>query len=328
MDGILNVATKIVAYGDSTTSSNPRLKYVDWMRNMTGIPVSNPQSKSYSIAPGGSKVVFDGTLSSSIDGTTAFSLALSTIDASRYRITHTGGTAPGFRTGRGLSLSGVAVTFAVNSNGTVTVSVPTGPDFAAVQVGDEIFVPHTTTGDTANVLSVLNAGHWQVLGKLSNTNITLVRPVGQDFEAISQTVTLTANSQIRAYSASGLQVGNSICITAGFSLSTRKTYKVTDVTDLFVEFVSTAALPSESGVTPGAAGMVFFSESKSFLYVEANQECVVRVNGDTGNFQQLSPSDPSDENSVAPYSRRGPTWSLTIVNISPLTLNATVIDCE
>lgn len=328
MNSILNVTTKIVAYSDNEVSSNPRLKTADWLRNQTGVPVTNPQSHAYSIVPGGSKTVFDGTLASTIDGTTAFSLALSTIESSTYRITHTGGTAPGFRTGRALALNGIAVTFTVNSNATVTVTVPAGPDFTNLQVGDDVFVPHTTTGDAANVLSVLNAGFWQVLGKASNTNVTLVRPAGQDFEAVTQTVTLTANSQIRGFSAAGLQVGNSIDISAGFSLTTRKTYTVLRVTDIFVEIVSTTALPSESGILPGAAGMQFFSQNKRFVYVEANQECVVRVNGDTGNFQRMSPFDASDTNSVAPYMRCGPTWLLTVVNLSPNTVNLLVIDCE
>lgn len=328
MQGILNFTTKIVAYGDSTESSNPRLKYVDWLRNITNTAVSDPQSESHSLAPGASKTIFDGSMASTIDGTTTFSIALSTIDASRYRITHTGGTAPGFRIGRGLTLSGVLITFVVNTNATVTVTVPVGPDFTNVAVGDDIFIPHTTTGDAANALSVLNAGYWRVLGKASNLSLTLVRPSGEDFEASAQTVALTNNNQFRAYAAGGLQVGDHIDITAGFNLSTRKTFTVVAVTDLFVEFISTLALASETGIMPTASGMSFFSENKTFVYIEANQEASVRVNGDTTNSQRLSPADASDSNSVAQYMRRGPTWLLTIVNLSPNTLDITVIHCE
>lgn len=328
MSAFLNVTTKILAYGDSEASSNPRLKHADWLRNITGVLVSNPQSHAHSIAPGSSETIFDATLASTIDGTTAFDIALSTLDASRYRITHTAGTAPGFRTGRSLTLSGIAVTFTVNSNATMTVSLGSGSGFTPVQVGDDIFIPHTTTGDTANVVSVLNAGFWRVLGKTSNTNITLIRPTGQDFEGVTQTVTLSSNAQFRAFSQAGLQVGDSLDITSGFSTSTRKTFKVLTVTDVFVEFLSTTPLPSESGVLPTATGMQFFSHAKSFLYIEGNQECAVRVNGDTTNTHRLSPADASDANSVAQYMRRGPTWSLTVVNLSPVTLSVTVIDCE
>lgn len=327
MNGTLNLTAKIVAFGDTTASSNPRLKYVDWSRDMTAIPVSDPQSESHTLATGTSKTLFDGTLASAIDGTTTFSIALSTIDSSRYRITHTGGTAPGFRTGRGLTLNGVAVTFVVNANQTVTVSVPVGPDFASLQVGDEVFIPHTTTGDSASPVSVLNAGFWSVLGKASSTSITLVRPAGTTFEAVAQTATLTANTQFRGYSAAGLQIADFVDISEGFHLSTRKSFEVLTVTDSFVEFVSTVALPAESGVVPTASGMAFFSECKRIVYIETDQDVIVRVNGDTGRFQRLSPIDPS-RGDVAPYFKIGPTWLLTIVNVSPTRANVTLIHCE
>jgi len=328
MQGLLNVITKIVAFGDSAVSSNPRFKFFDWYRDQSGTPVSDPQSESHSIAPGASKTIFDGTFASTIDGTSTFSLTLSTLDPSRYRISWTNGTAPGWRTARNLTLTGVTVTFTVNSNGTVTVTVPVGPDFTAVQVGDEVFIPHTTTGDAANVISVLNAGFWTVLGKSSNTSITLVRPVGQDFEATSQSVALTSNSQLRAYTSTGLQVGDSVSISAGFSLPARRTFEVLALTDTFLEFISTTALASETGILPGAAGMVFFTTNKTFVYVEANQECSVRVNGDTGNYQRLSPPDASNALSPAQYMRRGPTWSLTIVNLASVAVDVTVLHCE
>ena len=324
----LNVTTKILAFADAEISSNPRLKAADWLRDMSGIPVANPKSESHSIAPGSSKVIFDGTFASTIDGTTAFSLSLSTLDPSHYRITHTAGTNPGMRTGRGLTLTGIPVTFTVNSNATVTLSIPAGPDFTSVVVGDSVFVPHTTTGDASSPVSVLNAGYWEVLGKASSTSLTLVRPAGTDFEAITQTVTLTANSQIRAYSAAGVQVGDSVDISAGFSLPTRRTFKITAVTDGFIEVLSTVPQPNQTGVIPTASGMVFFSQNKTFLYVEANQECSVRVNGDVGNYQRLSPPDASNSLWPAQYMRRGPTWSLTIVNLSPTTVNVYLMHAE
>lgn len=326
MNGTMNFTIKMVAYGDSSVSNNPRLKFVDWTRNLTSVPVSDPKTESHTLQPGQTKSLFDGSLASTIDGTTTFSIALSSADATRYRISHTSGTAPGFRTGRGLTLNGVAVTFTVNANQTVTVTVPSGPDFTAVQVGDEVFIPHTTTGDTANVISVLNAGFWSVLGKASSTNITLVRSSGATFEAVTQTVTLTANSQFRAFSTSGLQVGDFIDITSGFHLSTRKTFQVLYVTDLFVEFVSTVALPAETGVVPTASGLVFFSECKRVVYVEADKDVVVRANGDNGSYQRLSPLDASTD--VAPFFRFGPTWSLSVVNASSDRVNVFFVHCE
>lgn len=328
MQARLNFTAKLAAYSDTTASSNPRLKHVDWLRDIADVSVADPRSEVYTINSGSSKTVFDGTLASTVDNTTAFGLALSTLDDSTYRLTHTGGTAPGFRTGRGLTLSGVAITFTVNSNSTVTVTVPAGPDFTALQVGDEVFVPHTTTGDSANVLSVLNAGYWQVLGKSSTTNITLIRLAGQDFQGISQTVTLTSNSQFRGYSQAGLQTGDKINLQGGFALASRKTYEVLRVTDLFVEFVSTVPLASETSVLPTAAGILFFSENKKLVYIETSQECSVRVNGDTSDSQRISPLDAANSESVGIYFRIGPTWSLSVVNLSGTAANVMIVHCE
>lgn len=325
----INVTTKILAFSDlGEVTSNPRLKHVDWLRDMTGMPANDPQSLVYTLAPGTSKEVYNGTVASTVDGTTAFDLSLSTLGASRYRLTHSSGTNPGFRVGRNLLLNGVTLTFTVNSNGTVSLSIPAGPDFASVVVGDSVFIPHTTTGDASSPVSVLNAGYWEVLGKLSSTSIVLVRPASQDFEGTSQVVALTNSNQIRAYSAAGLQSGDSVDISAGFSVPARKTFSIDTVTDSFIEFISTSPLAAQSGIIPGAAGIGFFSSNKSFVYVEANQECVVRVNGDTGNFQRLSPPDASNASWPAQYMRRGPTWSLTLVNLSSKTLTATVIHSE
>lgn len=328
MNGILNVATKIVAFADSTASSNPRQRFFDWTRDISGTPAKDPKSEGHQIEPLATKVIFDGTRSTTIDGTTSFSLALLPVDgAIRYRVSHTAGTAPGLRTPRNLTPNGMELVFAVNANATVTLTSD-APLFGAVQPGDGVFIPHTTTGDVANVISAVNAGYWQALAVTSSQNITLVRLAGEDFSAVAETVTLTADSQLRAYGPTGVQTGDSVDINAGFSATTQKTYEVTAVTDLFFEIVSTVPLPNETSIEPGALGMVFYTETKQFLYLEAQQECVVRVNGDTGNSQRVSPVEPGDGQKPGFYMRRGPTWALTVVNRSTSPLDVTVIHSE
>lgn len=323
----LNVITKILAYADATVSSNPRMKYVDWLRDTSGVPVSDPRSEAYTIEPGGSLAVFNGTRTLLTDGTTSLTLSVSTLDSSHYRLTWTGGTNPVFRTTRGLTLSGTTLTWVVNGNGTVTVTTNPINGFTNVAVGDTVFVPNTTTGDIANVLSVLNSGFWTVLGKASNSIITLVRQTGVDFEGIGETTLLTTNLQFTAYSAAGVQVGDFVDISAGFSITARKSFEIVDVTDTFIEFVSTAPLAGETAL-PGAAGLAVYSNQKTFLYVEADQECAVRVNGDIGNYQRMSPFDASDSANPAMYMRRGPTWSLSIVNLSAYSLNVSIMHAE
>jgi len=328
MQAKLNVTLKVLAYSDPQVSNNPRLRSVDWLRDISGQDVNNPKSEAFSIPCGGSVTVFDGTRALSTGPSSAFDLSLLSVDAaSRYRLAWTGGTNPVFRTGRSLAMSGVQLTFTVASNGTVTV-VANSVVFGAVQTGDEVFVPHTTTGDAANAIDVINAGYWVVLSKTDNSTLVLVRPSGQDFEAVSETVTLTSNGQFVAYSAAGVQVGDSVDITAGFSISAQRTFEILAVTDTFIEFVSTTPIPDESGITPGASGLSIYYSSKVFLYVESTQEIVVRANGDTGNTQRVSAFDSSDAQKPGIYMRRGPTWALTLVNRSATAAEVIVIHAE
>lgn len=328
MDATLNVVTKILAYADEQANSQPRLRFVDWTRDISGVRVRDPRSEGHQVPGQSVLTVFNGTRATTLDGTTAFSVALLPLtDANRYRFTWTGGTNPTLRTGRGLTPTGVLLTLTVNPNATLSV-VAASPLFGSVVVGDQIFIPHTTTGDAANVFSVLNAGYWEVLAVASATSITLVRPAGQDFEGASEAVTPTSNSQLRAYSAAGVQIDDSVDVTAGFNLATRKTFDVVAVTDVFVEVVSTTPLATESGIMPTAAGMVFFSETKNFLYLEARREIIVRLNGDTGNTQRATPDDPSDPLKPGPYMIRGPIWRLDLYNRGATAADVTVITSE
>lgn len=328
MQALLNFTTKILAFGDPQASSNPSLRFIDWTRNVSGVAVNNPKVESHRVDPGATVSVFSGIRTLTIDGTTAFSLALLGLDgANTYRMTHTAGAVPGFRLSRGIAASGVALTFTVNPNLTVTLSAASAL-FGSVVAGDHVFVPHTTTGDSANVISVLNAGYWVVLGVTDTQNLTLVRPSDQDFEAIGETITPVSNNQLRIYSSSGVQIGDSIDITAGFSTAARQTYTVSAATDSFVQFTSSTPLPPQTGIVPGAAGVSVFADAKRLVYIETTQEVVVRINGDTGDYQRTTPFDSSDTTKPGFYGRHGPTWSLVIYNRSPLPSDVTVLLVE
>lgn len=326
MDAFLNVTLKILAFGDKSINSNPRLRYVDWNRDASGIQVRDPKAESHSIDPGATKIVFDGTRTTTITSA-AFDVSLSPLDPSRYRFTWNGGSSPGFRSDRGLTLSGSNITFAGLANQTVTASIDVG-SFSTVNPGDTLFIPGTASGDPAGPISPLNGGYWQVLAVLSATSLSLARPAGVDFTSTNETVLLTANSQVQAFSSSGVQVGDWMDISGAFALATRKTFQVVAVTSKFVEVVSTSVLPPETGIVPGSTGMIFYTDTKSFLYIEADQEACVRLNGSTSNNDRLSPIEPGNPDRPAPFLTRGPVWSLSIVNRSAVTLNVVVVHAE
>jgi hypothetical protein len=311
---LLDIHSSHLIYGDTqAVTSNPKRVYVDWSRHHNSVQVNRPESKSFQVEPGQSLTLFSGTRSTSIDGTTTFGLTLNPALASVYRLTATGGTAPAFRTARSFTPSGVALTLAVNNNATLELSMGSG-NFNA-QVGDIVFVPGTTTGDTASPFSPLNVGLWVVVSATA-TKLTLVRPVGTDFQGAAEVVTPDSNSQLLIYSAAGVQVGDNVEISGGFSSVTQQAFVVSAVTPTWVEFTSTQALPLETGVLPGSSGMTFYTSVKRFVRVEVDQDAVVRFNGDTGNTNRLSPHVAGDADRMAHLEKWGPCWQLVVVNRS------------
>jgi len=326
MDAFLNTTFQIQAYADRPANSNPRLRAVDWRRDLAGQAVSNPKSESVQLVAGETRTLFNGTRSTTLDGTTAFTMSLSTLESGRYRFTKVAGTDPSLRTSRGLTLNTVAVTAVALANGSLTMTVPGPAAFTGVVAGDIVFVPNTNTGDAVSPFSISNSGYWAVMAVLSPQSLSLARLPSASFEGVSEVVTLTSNAQLRAYSAAGMQVGDSVAISAGFSTATQKTYDVVAVTDTFFEVRSSLPLPLESSVIPTAVGMVFYSSAKNFLYVEGDQEFVIRLNGSTDSTQRVSPVSAGEIPGA--YFKNGPTWSLAVVNMSSTLLNLMVIGAE
>ncbi len=321
---VLNVYKSILIHGDGEiATANPERRFVDWKQKLEGISVDKPDSRQYRVDPGATLTAFSGSRTLLVDGTTEFALTLNTTQTSTYRLTATAGTAAGFRTARSLALNTEIFTVTVNNNSTVDFALASGSSgtFAAVTVGDTIFIPDTTTGDSASVFSPLNIGFWVVLAKgsvsaVANKKLTLARMPGEDFEGVAESVTLTASSQFQAYSAAGVQKDDTLEVSSGFSSVTQKSFVVSRVTDSWVEFTSTEKLPLEDDITPTAAGLTIYTNAKRFIYVEADQESVVRLNGDTGNTNRLSPRVVGDLDKMAHMEKWGPVWRLDIINRS------------
>jgi hypothetical protein len=312
----LAISNRAVAYSDVEATSNPSLKNFDWALSIKNLSVTDPKSFSGSVPNGSSVTVFDGTRTTTLAGDTAFGVSLSSLDAgTRYRFTWSGGTNPTLRTDRALTLTGQTVTVTQNTDYSVNMSLGAGA-FTGVVVGDSVFIPHTTTGDTANVFSTSNAGLWTVLAVISSTNLQLIRPAGASFEATAETVTLSSNSQLVAYSSAGVQVGDNVAISAGFTSSTRKTYTVDKITSGWFEVLSSAAIAIESSKTPTATGMIFYTDGKRFLHLEVDQESVVQLNGDTGENLRLVPVQSGDSRQPGWIEVFGAFYKLVIVNKS------------
>lgn len=322
----LNLYSLTLAYDDAAQSNNPQQRNADWKRNQQGIAVQNPKTDPVKVPASQTGLIFDGARATSIDNTTAFSLALSTLAPDLYRITWTAGTDPVFRTARALSLNGIALTIATIANGSMTIAAA-GTPFSAVQAGDELMIAGNLTGDASSPFGTLNQGRWTVLAVGgSGANVTVARPAGQDFQGQSETVTPTDDSQVTAYSQAGVQPGDKVKISAGFAATSRKTYAVESVTSKYIEVRSSLPLPAEAGITPAAAGMQFFSSGKRFVRVEVDQEATLLINGVAG--PELSPWVAGDPAMVAEYVQVGPVYSLSIQNRSSRLLQANIITAE
>ena len=297
------------------------MRNFDWALSIKSLSVTDPKSFSGSLIAGASVTVFDGTRSTTLDGTTAFDVSLSPMDAgTRYRFTFSAGTDPSLRTDRTLSLSGQAVTVTLNANASVNMTLGGGA-FTGVVVGDTIFIPGPSTGDSTTVFGPANEGVWTVLAVVSATNLQLSRFAGESFSATGEIVTLGSNAQLRAFSSAGVQVGDNVTVSAAFAAATLSTYVVDRVTSTWFEVLSSAVLPAETNKTPTATGMVFYTDGKRFVHLEATQEAVVRFDGSTDDTLRLSPVQAGDRKQPGWVEKFGACHKLVLVNKSAATLD-------
>lgn len=324
----LTVISKMLSFEDPGVTSNPSRRPINWERSISSIPVFNPGTKLYEVEPLSTLNIVDGQRTTNIDGTTAFSLSISPLASDRYRITHTSGTAPDFRTNRSLACSGIVLTLVVNANLSVTLTAGSGTPFSAVVAGDTVFVPGTSTGDSASPFNSLNEGYWVVLS-VTSTVINMARFSDSGvFSGISETVTPSTNNQLQAFSAAGVQIGDTVEISAGFAFPAQHAYEVLAVNPEWIEIESSAPLGPQTGVIPGAAGILFYKLAIRYLRIEGDQEFVVRLNGDTGNTNRIEAIVPGDSDHAGWFEKWGTVWKLDVVNRTMSTLNLVVLTAE
>jgi hypothetical protein len=207
-----------------------------------------------------------------------------------------------------------------NSNGTLTVTAGFGTPFTAVEVSDNVFIPGVTTGDADAGFDPTNEGVWTVLG-CNDTVLTLIRD--GDLVGVGAIVTPASDAML-VYDPEGVQIDDKMDLNGGFLASTFGTYDVVAVTCNWFEVVSTSPLALETAA-PGATGMAFFLNAQRFIRVESNKPCVIRFNGDTGNYNKLAPLVAGG---VGYLEKSGLVWSMSIINHSILPATITIITAE
>ena len=314
---ILNAVTHLMAYSDSSgQTDNPRQRVFDWTRQFSGIEVANPNSDHKVVVPGGSYTIFDGSGSHSMDGTSTLSLALLPNTDPIYRLSVTGPA--GFRTARAVS-GIVACTVTVNNNA-VAIFNFTSSTLTGVVAGDIMRINGVVTNDSGPyAFASTNAGNWVVIG-VTGTAVSCVRPVGEQFSGLAEVVAVATNN-VQFYSSSGIQVGDKIDISGSLSVVSWGRYIVADVTATSIYFVSGLPLPNETGIAYVPTTISFFTQSKKLVYIEADQESVVQLDGDTGTKVRISPMTPGSPSLVGYFHKWGDTYKCVVVNRSVNVMN-------
>lgn len=307
----LNLQFFLNTYSDTNASNAPSLQNFKWTRNINGLAASNPESLGFTLAPGETKVLFDGTRTLAQDNTTVYDLTLKPLSTNAYILNWNAGTKPAFRTARAIGVDATSQ-FTVTVNGpiaTFTSSGGTAPVLTSVQVGDilrigDIFNPGTL------VFNQANNGLFKVIAKTSNS-ITV-----QAAAAVAEgPITLGASfaDQFQIYSAAGVQVNDTIVFTGGFSAVTQaRAYKIIDVAPEFVVLYSTDVLPQETAIQTMALSI--YENAKKFVYLESSQNASLAINGTSQD--SMTPFVSGTLVSPALYVRTATTWSLSVTNVS------------
>lgn len=326
---VLNIITKLLCYSDPVVTDNPSIRNYDLTRNITSIPVKLPKSETFVLAPSESKTLFNGVVSSSLSVSSVIDNKLISPENSIYRLSVTSGPA-GFRTAR--SVSGIdEVNITINNN-TLAKFDFVGATLTGVQVGDIMRISGHILYDAGPfVFNPLNSGLWVVIG-ISGTVVTVQRMSGESFYGVTESILpgSGAASQVLFYSSDGVQKGNKFKVTGTLVSTSHKTYEVLDVTPSWIDFVSTSPIAEEVGLSYVPGTIIFYSASKKLIYIESDQNCVVRFNDDTSDNCIVEPVN----NISACYSdfgylhKWGETYKCVVVNKSVMPLNLKFISAE
>lgn len=302
------------AYSDKHSSNAPSENNFKWERSFNGIPVSNPNSYGFQLAPGETKTLFNGIRALTQDNTTQYSIAPVAGNPALYTLSWVGGTSPTFRTGRTtgadattqvtVTLNGPVLTFA--STGGTPFNLTGG----GVVVGDYVRI--------GNLFNVANQGltGWKIIS-VTATSFSVSNEIGSPEGPI--TLGSGFASQIDIYSAAGVQKGDTLQVSGGFSPITQASYLITDVSDKFVQFSSLSVLPTEGPITTTAIAV--YSQAQRMVYLESDQRVAMTINGVSGN--EISPLVTTDACGSKPgvFLRMSTIWLMTVTNASTNTAN-------
>ena len=305
----LNFILSLNSYLDTNSSNNPNLNVIKWTRDFQGLVVDKPQSLQFCLAPGETRTVFSGTRTLTQDITTQYQLSLKAGTSSTYILENVGGTAPGFRASRA-SGADATTQVTVTQNGEVsTYTSSSGTLFSLISGG-------VVVGDKVNIGSLFSAGNQGTFTVIARNATTLSVQNNNGVAEGPITLGVDFADQVRLYSSSGVQSGDTVRIFGGFSPATQGSYEVTFAQDNLVEFYSTSSLPSEIITTDS---LNIYSQAVRMIYIESDRKVSVQTNGAAQG--EIDPIISGTESKPGMLLKCETAWSLVLTNISLETAN-------
>lgn len=310
-----------VVYDDTVLTNNPSKQFGNWKRSSYNISVDKPSGpQELWVQPGATVSPFSGTRTLTYTSP-QFNLTLNPVKSSTYRLTFNGtGTFSGFRTLRAFSPSPtlpITVTVSVNNNATASLTL--SATNSAVQVGDILFIPGTTTGDASSPFNSANLGYWQVVAVYSSTSFSITRLAGETFNGVSETVSCPLGTEIVFFSQGSVLVGDQLQISGGLNPVSFGYKQITAVSWNWVEFVSSTPLPLESNVVMPANSINVFSSAKRWVRIETDSEVILKFNNSTESSLRILPRTAVTGEVIGWFDSWGIFWKLEVVNPSQTT---------
>ncbi len=307
----LNLLVHLNAYQDINASNNPSQNNFKWQRDVQGISIAEPSSRSLSLNAGESQTLFSGSVATSADATTTWNIALKAGSTQTYKISKNAGTSPAFRTAR-TSGADATTQVTVTKNATLlTVTSTAGTALSliagSVAVGDEVRL--------GSLFNVLNQGKFKILARTA-TSLTFQNESG----VAEGPITLGAGfaDQLNIFSSSGVQVGDKVDVVANFSSVSFGTFDITDVSPDYIEIYSVLPLPSESAVSNSPSALLIYRDAKSFVYIESSEALQIVING-SATPNTLEPMQVGTSRAPGVFMSSSSMKSLTVTNTSPAT---------
>jgi len=305
-----NLNIYLNAYSDPISTNSPNMQNFKWDKSLNALPVSNPRSDQFTLAPMESRTLFSGVRTLLQDNTTQYTISLVPFTSNTYLLTNVGGAAPNFRTPRTTGADATTQITVVANGPVFTFSSTSGTPLnlisGGVVVGDYVQI--------GNLFNMNNQGVFQIIA-LSATSFSIQNPSG----VAEGPITLGSgfSSQISIFSAAGVQINDTLDIFGGFSSVTQGSYQITSVAANSLQFYSTEILPLEGPITTDM--ITIYSQVKNFVYMEADQECNISINGNS--IATIEPFVINNTTSPGVFMLKSTMFSIIITNNSINTAN-------